>query len=202
MPRGPHCGAYYSNCAVIGHFTCQTAYVTGSGGMSYCNQTLLLREGGVWAWDYIQKGWMYTTETKMVYTYSTICMFFMLPSFLGYGRSLAVDFLMMTTVMIVRYLCGVTWWCWDTHWPQYENQPTPVVSQATPSLFLSANCLLILEVISTEEQKQSDLWDYISRRNTNISELCKVPTGVCTNTEMTEWLVQGLVIYDAFLLRL
>ena len=74
--------------------------------------------------DSIQKGWMYTTETKMVYTYSTICMFFMLPSFLGYGRSLAVDFLMMTTVMIVRYLCGVTWWCWDTHWPQYENQPT------------------------------------------------------------------------------
>ena len=97
----------------------------------------------------------------MVHTYSTICMFFMLPSFLEYGRSLAVDFLMMTTVMIVRYLCGVTWWCWDTHWPQYENQPTPVVSQATPSLFLSANCLLILEVISTEEQKQSGLWDYI-----------------------------------------
>lgn len=143
--------------------------------------------------DSIQKGWMYTTETKMVYTYSTICMFFMLPSFLGYGRSLAVDFLMMTTVMIVRYLCGVTWWCWDTHWPQYENQPTPVVSQATPSLFLSANCLLILEVISTEEQKQSGLWDYISRRNTNISELCKVLTGVCTNIEMTERLVQGLL---------
>ena len=23
--------------------------------------------------DNIQKGWMYTTETKMVYTYSTIC---------------------------------------------------------------------------------------------------------------------------------
>ena len=39
MPRGPHCGAYYSNCAVIGHFTCQTAYVTGSDGISYCNQT-------------------------------------------------------------------------------------------------------------------------------------------------------------------
>ena len=51
MPCGPHCGAYYSNCAVIGHFTCQTAYVTGSSGMSYCNQTLLLREGGVWARD-------------------------------------------------------------------------------------------------------------------------------------------------------
>ena len=83
--------------------------------MLYCNQTLLFREGGVWARDYIQKGWMYTTETKRVYTYSTICMFFMLPSFLGYGGSLAVDFLMMTTVMIVRYLCGVTWWGWDTH---------------------------------------------------------------------------------------
>ena len=52
MPRGPHCGAYYSNCAVIGHFTCQTAYVTGLTGMSYCNQTLFLREGGVWARDY------------------------------------------------------------------------------------------------------------------------------------------------------
>ena len=39
---GPHCGAYYSNCAVIGHFTYQTAYVTGSGGMSYCNQILFL----------------------------------------------------------------------------------------------------------------------------------------------------------------
>ena len=49
MPRGPHCRAYYSNCAVIGHFTCQTVYVTGSGGMSYFNQTLLLWEGGVWA---------------------------------------------------------------------------------------------------------------------------------------------------------
>ena len=134
-------------------------------------------------------------------SYLTICMFFMLPSFLGYGRSLAVDFLMMTTVMIVRYLCGVTWWCWDTHWPQYENQPTPVVSQATPSLFLSDNCLLILEVISTEEQKQSGLWGHISRRSTNISELCKVLTGVCTNTEMTERLVQT-VGYDAFLLRL
>jgi len=32
MPRGPHCGAYYSNFAVIGHFTCQTAYVTGQAG--------------------------------------------------------------------------------------------------------------------------------------------------------------------------
>ena len=42
IPRRPHCGAYYFNCAVIGHFTCQTAYVTGSGGMSYCNQPLLL----------------------------------------------------------------------------------------------------------------------------------------------------------------
>ena len=52
MPRGPHWGAYYSNCAVIGHFTCQTAYVTGSSGMSYCNQTLLLWEGGIWARDY------------------------------------------------------------------------------------------------------------------------------------------------------
>ena len=39
---GPHCRAYYSNCAVIGHFTCQMAYVTGSSGMSYCNQTLFL----------------------------------------------------------------------------------------------------------------------------------------------------------------
>ena len=47
MPHDPHCGAYYSNCAVIGHFTCQMAYVTGSGGMSCCNQTLLLWEGGV-----------------------------------------------------------------------------------------------------------------------------------------------------------
>ena len=37
IPRGPHCRAYYSNCAVIGPFTCQTAHVTGSGGMSYCN---------------------------------------------------------------------------------------------------------------------------------------------------------------------
>ena len=55
MSRGPHCGAYYSNCAVIGHFTCQTAYITGSGGMSYCNQTLLLWEGGVWARDYKQE---------------------------------------------------------------------------------------------------------------------------------------------------
>ena len=36
MPCGLHCGAYYSNCAVIGHFTCQMAYVTGSSGMSYC----------------------------------------------------------------------------------------------------------------------------------------------------------------------
>ena len=36
------CGAYYSNCAVIGHFTCQMVYVTGLGGMSYCNQTLFL----------------------------------------------------------------------------------------------------------------------------------------------------------------
>ena len=52
MPCGLHCGAYYSNCAVIGHFTCQTAYVTGLGGMSYCNQTLLLREGEVLARDY------------------------------------------------------------------------------------------------------------------------------------------------------
>ena len=57
MPRGPHCGAYYSNCAVIGHFTCQTAYVTGSGGMSYCNQTLLLREGRVWARGYCKAGY-------------------------------------------------------------------------------------------------------------------------------------------------
>ena len=33
MPRGPNCGAYiYSDCAVIGHFTCQTAYITGSDG--------------------------------------------------------------------------------------------------------------------------------------------------------------------------
>ena len=39
MTCGWHCGAYYSNCAVIGHFTCQTAYISGSGGMSYCNQT-------------------------------------------------------------------------------------------------------------------------------------------------------------------
>ena len=81
---GLHCGAYYSNCAVIGHFTCQTAtslgqagchivtrpflsgrvgsfhmpdgYVTGSGGMSYCNQTIPLWEGGVWARDYISGG--------------------------------------------------------------------------------------------------------------------------------------------------
>ena len=53
MPRGPHCRAYYSNCAVISHFTCQTAYVTGLDGMSYCNQTLLLPEAGVWAWDYV-----------------------------------------------------------------------------------------------------------------------------------------------------
>ena len=39
---GLHCGAYYSNCAVIGHFTCQTAYLTGSDRMSHCNQTLFL----------------------------------------------------------------------------------------------------------------------------------------------------------------
>ena len=47
MPRGPHCGAYYSNCMVIDHSTHQTAYVTstGSSGMSYCN--LFLQEGGV-----------------------------------------------------------------------------------------------------------------------------------------------------------
>ena len=32
MPRGPHCGAYYSNCAVIGHFTCQTAMSLGRSG--------------------------------------------------------------------------------------------------------------------------------------------------------------------------
>ena len=39
MPRGPHCRAYYSNCAVIGHSTCQTGYVTGSGGMSYVTRS-------------------------------------------------------------------------------------------------------------------------------------------------------------------
>ena len=50
MPCGPHCGAYYSNCTMIGHSTCQMAYVTGSDRMSYCNQALL-REGGVWARD-------------------------------------------------------------------------------------------------------------------------------------------------------
>ena len=148
--------------------------------------------------DSIQKGWMYTTETKMVYTYSTICMFFMLPSFLGYGRSLAVDFLMMTTVMIVRYLCGVTWWCWDTHWPQYENQPTPVVSQATPSLSIAR---WYWKWSAPRNKNSLDLWDYVSRRNTNISELCNVLTGVCTNIEMTERLVQAFS-YDAFLLRL
>ena len=52
MPRGLRCGAYYSNCTAIGHFTCQTAYVTWSGGLLYCNQTLFLRKGGVWARDY------------------------------------------------------------------------------------------------------------------------------------------------------
>ena len=52
MPHGPHC-AYYSNCAVISHFTCQAAYVTGSDWMSYCNQTLLLLEAGVWVGDYV-----------------------------------------------------------------------------------------------------------------------------------------------------
>ena len=39
---GLYCRAYYSNYAVIGHSTCQTGYVTGSGGMSYCNQTHFL----------------------------------------------------------------------------------------------------------------------------------------------------------------
>ena len=29
---GPHCGAYYSNCAVIGHFTCQMATSLGWAG--------------------------------------------------------------------------------------------------------------------------------------------------------------------------
>ena len=29
---GLHCGAYYSNCAVIGHFTCQTATSLGQAG--------------------------------------------------------------------------------------------------------------------------------------------------------------------------
>ena len=32
LSRGPHCGAYYSNCAVIGHFTCQTAISLGRAG--------------------------------------------------------------------------------------------------------------------------------------------------------------------------
>ena len=41
MPHGTALRSY-SNCAVIDHFTCQTAYVTGSSGMSYCNQTLFL----------------------------------------------------------------------------------------------------------------------------------------------------------------
>ena len=60
--------------------------------------------------DSIQKGWMYTTETKMVYMYLTICMFFMLPLFLGYGRNLAVDFLQRTTVIreSVDYV-GMAW---------------------------------------------------------------------------------------------
>ena len=42
-----------------------------------------------------------TSQKLKWFTYLTICMFFMLPSFLGYGRSPAVDFSMMTTVMIV-----------------------------------------------------------------------------------------------------
>jgi len=37
---GPHCGAYYSNCAVIGHSTCQTALSLGRVGCR--NQTLFL----------------------------------------------------------------------------------------------------------------------------------------------------------------
>ena len=32
MPHGPHCGTYYSNCAVIGHFTCQMAVSLGRAG--------------------------------------------------------------------------------------------------------------------------------------------------------------------------
>ena len=44
MPHGPHCRAYYSNCAVIGHFTCQTATTLGQAGC--CNQTLPLGRVG------------------------------------------------------------------------------------------------------------------------------------------------------------
>ena len=32
MPHDPHCGAYYSNCAVIGHFTCRQLTSLGRVG--------------------------------------------------------------------------------------------------------------------------------------------------------------------------
>ena len=49
---------------MIGHFTYQTAYVTGLGGISYCNQTLLLREGGVWHETTVQQ--QTTSETGVI----------------------------------------------------------------------------------------------------------------------------------------
>ena len=51
------------------------AYVTGLGGMSYCNQTLLLQEGGVWARDQLDTGGYNALceamSTNYAYVYTT-----------------------------------------------------------------------------------------------------------------------------------
>ena len=46
---------YYSNCAAIGHFTCQTAMSLGRAGCHIVTRPLFLCvRGGVWARDYQQ----------------------------------------------------------------------------------------------------------------------------------------------------
>ena len=43
---GPHCGAYYSTCAVIGHFTCQMAMSLGRAGCCIVTRPFLSRRVG------------------------------------------------------------------------------------------------------------------------------------------------------------
>ena len=51
---GPHCGAYYSNYAVIGIPTCQTATSLGRARCRIVTRPLF-HEGGVWAQNYSGK---------------------------------------------------------------------------------------------------------------------------------------------------
>ena len=101
----PHCGTYYSNCAVIGHFTCQTAYVTGSSGMSYGNQTLL-REGWVWVWDYPQC----SSQGICRAHHQVRCCIKLLTN--RYAKnSLLAALVQLGSLVTVAWLCGCQWSC-------------------------------------------------------------------------------------------